>query len=156
MGKQINYWLGYEDFLQIGQAALDCGCVIIKSVSGKLIPFENSQRTGNYSEEGNTVISAGFSSRHDDTKELVRSRLFTISGYYDSNGEYIPRPECITKVYNKLVYTVKKVAPYTELADTYISMKNEDYLQEKEWKHKEYIAPDLLHLKLFHNYKLRV
>lgn len=27
MGKQINYWLGYADFLQIAQAALDCGCV---------------------------------------------------------------------------------------------------------------------------------
>ena len=37
MGKQINYWLGYTDFLQIAQAALDCGCVIIKPVSEKLI-----------------------------------------------------------------------------------------------------------------------
>ena len=37
MGKQINYWLGYEDFLKIAQVALDCGCIIIKKVSGKLI-----------------------------------------------------------------------------------------------------------------------
>ena len=37
MGKQINYWLGYEDFLKIAQAALDCGCIIIKKVSGKLV-----------------------------------------------------------------------------------------------------------------------
>ena len=38
MGKQINYWMGYEDFLQVAQAALDCGCVIIKkSADGKLI-----------------------------------------------------------------------------------------------------------------------
>lgn len=37
MGKQINYWLGYTDFLQIAQSALDCGCVIIKPVSEKLI-----------------------------------------------------------------------------------------------------------------------
>lgn len=34
MGKQINYWLGYEDFLKIAQAALECGCVIIKNASG--------------------------------------------------------------------------------------------------------------------------
>ena len=36
MGKQISYWLGYEDFLKIAQAALECGCIIIKKVSGKL------------------------------------------------------------------------------------------------------------------------
>ena len=26
MGKQINYWLGYEDFLKTAQVALDYGC----------------------------------------------------------------------------------------------------------------------------------
>lgn len=35
MGKQINYWLGREEFLHIAQAALDCGCVIIKPGPGK-------------------------------------------------------------------------------------------------------------------------
>ncbi|MBO5092966.1 MAG: hypothetical protein J6C33_01265 [Lachnospiraceae bacterium] len=35
MGKQINYWLGYEEFLQIAQEALDCGCIIMKAVSDK-------------------------------------------------------------------------------------------------------------------------
>ena len=34
MGKQISYWLGYEDFLQITGAVLDCGCVIIGAASG--------------------------------------------------------------------------------------------------------------------------
>ncbi len=68
---------------------------------GKSIPFEDETRIGKYSAEGNTVISAGFSPRRDETKELVRSRLFVISGYYDDKGEYIPRPECVTKIYNK-------------------------------------------------------
>lgn len=186
MGKQINYWLGYEDFLQIGQAALDCGCVIIKPVSGKLvygqnldmitesehdyyfyvpeagkltgrsIPFDDERAIGNYSAEDNTIIRAGFSHRNDEKKELVRSRLFVISGYYDGKGEYVPRPECVTKIYNRLVRIVKKVAPYTELTDTYISVRDEDYLQKKEWKHKEYISPQFLQLRSLQNYKLKI
>ena len=77
-----------------------------------------------------------------------------ISGYYDEQGEYIPRPECVTKIYNKLVRTVKKVAPLTELTDKYISAKGDTYLQELEWKHKEYITPEYLNLKESDNYKL--
>ena len=37
MGKQINYWLGYSEFLQIAHTALDCGCLIIKQDSEELI-----------------------------------------------------------------------------------------------------------------------
>ena len=29
MGKQINYWLGYEDFLKIAQAALELSLIHI-------------------------------------------------------------------------------------------------------------------------------
>lgn len=184
MGKQINYWMGYEDFLQIGQAALEQGCIIIRSVSWKLeygrnmdmitksehnyyfyvpeagnvtgrtVPFKDSQGIGNYSAEGNTVIQAGYSLRNDEKRELCRNGLFVISGYYDSDGEYVPRPMCVTKVYNKLVRIVKKVAPYTELTDTYISMKEEDYLQKKEWRHKEYISSEFLRLRTDEDYKL--
>ena len=183
MGKQINYWLGYEDFLKIAQVALDCGCIIIKKISGKLIykrtldivtehehnywfyvpevgaplekilPFNDNNIQG-YSPIGNTVIEAGFSFRDDKSRTITRSRLFVISGYYDEQGEYIPRPECVTKIYNKLVSTVKKVAPLTELTDKYISAKGDTYLQELEWKHKEYITPEYLNLKESDNYKL--
>ena len=109
MGKQINYWLGYEDFLKIAQVALDCGCIIIKKVSGKLIykrtldivtehehnywfyvpearvlsgntlPFNDNDIQG-YSPAGNTLIEAGFSFRNDKSKTITRSRLFVISG----------------------------------------------------------------------------
>lgn len=183
MGKQINYWLGYEDFLKIAQAALDCGCIIIKKVSGKLmygqaldivtehehyywfyvpeagalsgktLPFNDTDIQG-YSPAGNTVIEAGFSFRNDKRKTITRSRLFVISGYYDEQGEYISRPECVTKIYNKLVRIAKRVAPLTELTDKYISTKDDTYLQEAEWTHKEYITPEYLDLKESNDYKL--
>ncbi len=186
MGKQINYWLGYEDFLKTAQVALDYGCIIIKKVSGKLIyertldivtgheyrywfyvpedgglsgraiPFNDDDRLPSYSPAGNTVIEAGFSKRDDKSKIITRSRLFVISGYYNEQGEYISRPESVTKIYNKLVRIVQKIAPLTELTDKYISTKDETYLQELEWKHKEYIAPEYFNLKESNNYKLTV
>lgn len=184
MGKQINYWLGYKDFLKIAQTALDCGCIIIKNASGKLIyeqtldivtehehnywfyvpeagvlsgktiPFNVDELLQSYSPAGNTVIEAGFSFRNDKSKIISRSRLFVISGYYDEQGGYVSQPECVTKIYNKLVRIAKKVAPFTELTDKYISTKDDTYLQELEWKHKEYITPEYLNLKECNSYKL--
>ena len=183
MGKQINYWLGYTDFLQIALVALDCGCVIIKPISEKLIygqaldivtenqhryyfqlpdagtlmgqqiPFQDGNLTG-YNATGNTLIEAGFSLVYEETKKITRSRSFAISGYYDESGEYIPRPDCLTKTYNRLARTVKKVAPYTELTDYIISTHDSSYLQEKEWKHKEYVSPAYLVLRASQKYEL--
>ncbi len=78
------------------------------------------------------------------------------SGYYDENGEYIARPECLTKMYHRLVRAVKMVAPYTELADHYTSIKDHEYLQEKEWKHKEYVSPSCLALREAGDFELTV
>lgn len=95
------------------------------------------------------VIEAGFSFIHDNEKKITRSRLFAISGYYDETGEYIARLECLTRIYQKLVRIVKKTAPYTEITDYIVSTHNNDYLQEREWKHKEYISASCLELKIF-------
>ena len=184
MGKQINYWMGHEEFLQVAQAALDYGCIIIKPVYGRLmygqtldfitedehcywfyvpeagkllgqlLPLEvETVRTG--SAVGNTVVEAGFSWKNDTTKEITRSRIYAVTGLYDDKGEFVPRPECVTKLYNKLVRTIKKIAPLTELTDTYISTRDDSYLQEAEWTHKEYICSQYLQLKLSHGYKLK-
>ena len=117
------------------------------------IPFQSEPVIG-YNAAGNTVIEAGFSFIHDNEKEITRSRLFVISGYYDESGEYITRPECLTRIYHKLVRIVKKTAPYTEITDHIISRHDHDYLQEKEWKHKEYISASCLELKVSKNYRL--
>lgn len=100
------------------------------------------------------MIQASFSKKNDKTKIITRGRLFVISGYYDEQDEYILRPECVTKIYNKLVGIVKKIAPYTVLIDKYVSTKDDTYLKELEWRHKEYISPEYLDLKECKNYKL--
>ena len=30
MGKQINYWMDYDNFLLLAQKAIDLGCTIVK------------------------------------------------------------------------------------------------------------------------------
>ena len=52
------------------------------------------------------------------------------------------------------VRIVKRIAPYTEITDHIISAQNNDYLQKREWIHKEYISASCLKLKVSKNYKL--
>lgn len=144
MGRQINYYIEYESFLEIAQAALECGCIIIKqdlksrpskvfqsrdiSIVTKdcwhyyfYLPEAGSVRTKTYdygeridygyNECGNAMIEAGFSIVREEKKEIRGERLFVMTGYYDDSGSWIPRPNCLNKVYNKLVRLVKKLAP---------------------------------------------
>ena len=102
-----------------------------------------------FSATGNAVIEAGYSfiwkepegaCGTREIKELRRARIYCITGYYDENGAYIPRPDCLTRVYNALARYVKKLAPCTEFADKRISIKDEDYGKEYEYRHKEYVT----------------
>ncbi len=112
---------------------------------------------------GNAVIEAGYSfvlgepagvCGPREKREIMRERIYCITGYYDEDGEYIPRPKCLTKVYNALARYVKKLAPYTEFTDTRISMRDENYGEEFEYKHKEYVTRACLELAEREGYKL--
>ena len=58
-----------------------------------------------------------------------------MTGRYTDDGDWIPRPDMLTKVYNKLVRVVKKVAPYTELAHFVV---NPMYAGGKAYKQRIY------------------
>lgn len=133
------------------------GDIEIHKVNGKEW-LENS-----FSASGNAIIEAGFSyvtnvpSGSDgkpQIKEIQRARLYCISGYYDKNENYVPRPESLTKVYNSLERFVKKVAPYTELTEIRTSFKAENYGEQYEFKHKEYVTEYCLNLMQNEGYKL--
>lgn len=99
-----------------------------------------------FNECENSVIEAGYSRILTDSREILRARLYLTTGYYDSNDTFIYRPDCIVKVYNSLARYVKKLAPYTELTGSYISIREENYGQRVEYKHKEYVSPYCLKL----------
>lgn len=189
MGKQINYYLEFENFKVLAQKALELGCEIVREDLSKFektkvtvsrdlniltdepgavfhfhLPeagkleiknYECGERLGaNFNECGNSVIEAGYSRINDDEKKVYSSRLYLTTGYYDKNENFIYRPDCIVKVYNTLARYIKKLAPYTELTDTYISMRSENYLQPVEYQHKEYVTPFCLDLRENKGYKL--
>ncbi len=108
-----------------------------------------------YNPSGNTVIEASFSRIKDDSKEIFRGRLYLSSGYYDSDKNFIPPPDCTVKAYNSLVRYVKKLAPYTEITKTRIYVGGNMDGQKEEYKAKEYISPLCLDLRENKGYKLR-
>ena len=177
MGKQINYYMEYDTFACVAEKAVELGCEIIKynkdheivrgysadlitkdcinyyfhipeagEIGIKKVNGRNYVDNG-YSASGITLIEAGYSFILPNEKIIRKARLYCITDYYDENGNLIKRPECVTKTYNSLTRYVKKLAPYTELTDTFISMKDDTYLQEIEYKHKEYITNSCLKLR---------
>jgi hypothetical protein len=176
MGKQINYYMEYESFCTIAQTALEKGCIILKDFNDRIVQSKNisivnkdckrynfyfpqagelklrtiETVTGGIREvidrySQNALIEASFS--YIDTNRILSSRLYIQSGDYDENGKWIPRPECITKVYHSLVRAVKKVAPYREYTRIATNMNWENYLEEYESKYKEYITDYCAELK---------
>lgn len=136
---------------------LDAGDIKIHSVNGK----ERLNRGFNAS--SNAIIEAGYSfivneptgpCGHRYKKEIRRTRIYCIMGYYDENNEYIQRPECLTKVYDSLARYVKKLAPYTEIIDVRVSKKHEDYGKEYEYRDKVYITRACLDMVNNEGYKL--
>ena len=107
-----------------------------------------------FGESGNSIIEAGYSRISDAEKRVSSDRLYLTTGYYDKNENFIYRPDCIVKVYNTLARYVKKIAPYTELTDTYTSIREENYGQPVEYQHKEYVTPFCLDLRENKGYKL--
>lgn len=182
MGKQINYYMGYDDFLEIAQLAVDSGCEIVKNENGKIICSKGSEIVrpdcnryffylpeagplnsciqngieciGGYNSSGNVILEAGFSSVNHEKRKISSARIYSITGYYDEEGMWIGRPECIKRVYGKLARKVKKIAPYTEITDTFVSSSDDDYGETKEWRHKEYITAELLSLKINNGYNI--
>ncbi len=172
MGKQINYYLEYNGFLKIAEAALQRGCEILKVVDGKVVRsndisaitpdcfnyyfhyplagevkinvYESGKEyvDGGYNPSGNTVIEAGFSRISDKDKKIGRARLFTVSGYYEDNGEWVPRPDNMTKLYCALERVAKKVALRTEWEIEYVKPNGGVVMR----KYIDYISPFCAHL----------
>lgn len=181
MGKQLNYYMNYNGFLDVAQYALDIGCKILKKEKEIIICSEdirivssdtsryyfylpqagaldiqkrnNVEYVGGYNSSGNVIIEAGYSVVDHAKQKISRARIFSITGYYDTYGNWIARSECVKKAYDSLSRKIKKIAPYTEITDFIV---NSPDVEPKEWKHKEYIMEELLALKVSAGYELRI
>lgn len=169
MGKQINYYMGYQDFLAVAQAALDAGCVIYahfrengcwRLVHGSTLDVVKPEvlryyfhlpEAGECRVERNAsgsetmtreselyLIEAGFSNVLVSPRQIIRSRVYVTSGRYGDDGEWLARPDALTKAYNAVARAVKKAAPCTE-----VCCEGVNPLRRGEtFTRKVYISPD--------------
>ena len=174
MGKQINYYIGYRDFVKLAQVALDSGCEILKRENGKIIhsrhidcivPDQNryyfylpqagtlqirknpsgEEFVGGYHSSGNVMIEAGFSKINHADKKISRARLFSVTGYYNEQSVWIARPPCMLKLYEKLARSVRKIAPATDFIVSYQNIWD-DTVPPGKRKCRAYISPEMLQL----------
>ena len=168
MGKQINYYMGYKDFLSVAQTALNYGCIIYrhsfengkwKLIGGTTLDIikENCCRyyfhipaIGNIhidlksdnqyvsNDSLFAIIEAGFSMPNEEEHLIVSNRLYIITGRYADDGNWVSRSDMLTQIYNKLARVVKKTAPYTEVEHFVVNPMYEG----KKFKSKKYISPD--------------
>ena len=168
MGKQINYYMGYTDFLSVAQAALNCGCIVYrhsfengkwKLIGGTTLDTvkENCWRyyfhnpaIGDFdidlisdkqyvpNDSLLNVIEAGFSFPNKEKHLISSNRIYVISGRYADDGNWVSQSNLLTEIYNKLVRVVKKTAPYTEIEHFVVNPMYEG----KKFKSKKYISSE--------------
>ncbi len=182
MGKQINYWMDYNDFVVLAQKALEMGCVIYRRCAekdgrlafgrdisvvapevygywfylpqaGEIVIGTRGGREYVDVFDNTALIEAGFSCVDAETKKISRSRLWCSTGFYDKDGEFIKRPEELTRVYNTLARFAKKLAPYTEVTRSYVSRWGDNCGETVEYRKKEYVSQSCID-KMAEGYEL--
>lgn len=138
MGKQVNYEMNYDSFLQLAQFALDAGCMIIRndhseekqipcrSISvvtpdchnyyfyiPELYPIHKIQHqkdcNGKY-HLADTVFSPFSLAVIEASFSAAVSRVYVTTGYYDENETWVARPDLLTKMYDRIARKAKKLA----------------------------------------------
>lgn len=117
----------------------------------ELAPLEYGQDMyGNYYVNGNStalslaLIEIGYSERSDKRMSLSRSRIYVSTGYYDQDGRWIARSERLTKVYDKLARTVKKLASFTAFELDIVDQTDGMYVNPRKFQTKVYATPQCL------------
>lgn len=180
MGKQINYFIEYDNFISLAQKALEVGCKILKEdlKTGVVIESDSTDiiskewlyyyfyipETGKYKVEkiGNRErIDYGYNANGLTMIEASMSKIFEKEKRisrgrlycitnYYDEEKSIKRPDLTTKIYNTLARYVKKIAPYTEV-EHYVL--NPMYEGEK-FVTKEYITSECLSYVEKEDYKI--
>lgn len=137
MGKQLNYCMTYEAFLQLAQTALDAGCMIVRKVYTEKEPVPSSdlscitpdccqywfylpelaemvsEKSNNglyYPDYGYNALGLAMIEAGFSRFPSDRARLYVMTGFYDDAGSWIARSERITKIYEKLARKARKLA----------------------------------------------
>ena len=134
MGKQVNYTMDYPAFLQLAKYALELGCMIIRndhteepSFPSKdismVVPecshylfycpalFPLDQITHSQDSAGKYYIADTFSSLF--SLSIISAgfyRIYVTTGFFNNAGEWVPRPDKLTQIYDKIARKARKLA----------------------------------------------
>ena len=168
MGKQINYWMDYDNFCQLASLALELGCIIVKedAGSGKIIKasdvsiitkdcyryyfyfsyagplkikeVENIELIDRFNTETGNAIIEAGYSQIADDKKQIRRERL-----YLTTGYYNKNDEFIYRP-DIMVDVYNKLARKVKKLATYTELTT--VFNGKEWIHKEYLTPCCLQL----------
>ena len=115
MGKQINYWMEFENFRNTRYYfhLAEAGDIKTHMVNGKetLDPYLKAN--------GNALIHAAYSfivneptgvCGNRSKKEIRRARIYCITGYYDEDGKWIPPLFCFFIQASKCIFMPAAIA----------------------------------------------
>lgn len=141
MGKQLNYIMRYDSFLQLAQVALDAGFLILRreytnepqspsAVLSVVTPECDSYwfylpelaelsfrkiASGMYSPDyGFNSLGLAMMEAGFSQHPSARARIYVMTGFYDENGHWIARSERMTKAYSKIERKARKLAERIE------------------------------------------
>lgn len=176
MGKQINYWMDYDNFFELAKIALSLGCVIVKEDlnTGKVVKsldlsiitkdcyryyfylndvaplkikkFGNIERVDRFNTETGNAIIEAGYSQIIDVTKQIRRERL-----YLTTGYYDENDEFIYRP-DCMVDIYNKLARKVKKLAPYTMLV--DIFDGKEWTHKEYLTPYCLKLKNEEGYSL--
>lgn len=166
MGKQTTFYMEREVFQELAQEAVNCGCLILRQSGNKLISsqdtsvitagcqqyyfylpeagkLDESLPLGCFNKNGSMVIEANYTTR-DKNYSLHRARLYLMTTVPTLDGESISTPECMIKLYTKLVRKMKSLTTFVRVPAERMSNRMTYYADPSDRSHKLYLTQKMI------------
>lgn len=168
MGKQTSFYMEREVFQELAQEALDCGCLILRQSGGRIVSAQDASiitagcdqyyfylpEAGNldmklplgcFNVNGSMVIEANYTTRNKD-HSLHRARLYLMTSVPTADGGSISTPECMVKLYKKLVRKMKMLTKFVPIPAERMSNRMTYYADPSDRSHKLYLTQKMIKL----------
>lgn len=155
-----------EVFTELAQTAIESGCLILRQNGNKIVSSQDTSiitascqkyyfylpEAGNINEElplgcfnsnGSMVIEANYSTR-DKEDALHHAGLYLMTTVPSEDGGSIETPECMVKLYKKLVKKMKMLTKFVPVPAERMSNRMTYYADPSDRSHKLYLTPKLL------------
>ena len=168
MGKRMSFYMEREVFEELAQYAIDRGCLILRQSGKKIIVSQDTSvitpncpqyyfylpeagdldmglPLGCFNKNSRLLIEANYTTR-DTNFALHHAQLYLAKGVADENGQFLDTPECMIKLYKRLVVKMKELTKFIPVPAERMSNRMTYYADPTERSHKLYLTPKLIKL----------